>query len=241
VVPVENSEILTVLPVVAVGDAPAASLVSRAALGAAGWGFRKIVGKVLFLILFIPVGGIGLIFVSCTDRMPLHQSSPIPQSISCSKLLAEGPGENLHIALTDFKLDTNRRMSDSLFEEFSGNKVWVAIEPAGNTPQAGVIRLLLEKPIINSSTGLAELQQGGRIEGMLYRGTSSVNLREALRLHRRFPNTDWEACWLLRYGEQPPSAPVTYALITLGVLMILAGVPIWRFAWSVWRDLKHTS
>ena len=230
VLPADEVEVLSVLPAETPPRQTSESLASRAVQGSAGWALKKVLVKVIVLILFIPLGGMALIFIALVERMPLHGSEPVPRDIACAKLLADGPGDNFHIALTDFKLDLNGRMWDSILGEPAATKVWVKVEPAGNNLQPGPTRILLETDQLSGPAALAQLQIRGRIEGMLRRGTSSVKLRETLRLQAKFPQTDWGNCWILRHGDEPPSPWATYALIVLGIVLILAGVPIWRIA-----------
>ncbi len=202
------------------------------------WIVRKIVIKLLVLILFIPIGGIGLILLTWMERVPKHDSGPEPQLISCEKLLAEGPGQNYYIALTDFRLDVNRRMSDSLLGPNAGEKVWVPVAASDKKTSRGPVQLLLETEQTGNPSDLEVLQRTGELVGMLQKGTSNVRLRDVFRLQHQYPQTDWSRCWLLEHREAPPRSWVTYGLMVLDVLMILAGVPIWWFAWCVWNTGK---
>jgi hypothetical protein len=217
--------------------ARARGLAERAATGYA----RHLLAKVLVLILFTPLGGVTLIWIQLEEGIPYHGSGPEPQVIACKDLLARGPGDNLYVELTEFRLEIARRTTDSFFSDDYWKKAWVPAVPADADEGRHPARLLLETDGVYNPRQLEELQRKGRIRGMVYRDIESlkIHITDILRIKGDYPSTDWPNTWVLRQGKGPPSPWVTYPLIGLGVLLILAGIPIWWFAWQVWKAVRE--
>jgi hypothetical protein len=199
---------------------------------------RHYLAKFLVLFLFAPCGGVALILIQVEQALPYLGSGPDPQVISCQDLLARGPGANHYVELTDFRLESDRRTTDSFFAGDSWQKAWVPIVPADADGERQPVRLLLETQEAHTPGALDRLEQKGRIRGMVYRDIESLHITDILRVKGNYPDTDWPNSWLLRQGQRPPSPWITYSLIGLGVLLILAGLPIWWFAWQVWKAVR---
>ncbi|MGH7201977.1 MAG: hypothetical protein ACREJB_15340, partial [Planctomycetaceae bacterium] len=57
-------------------------------------------GKIAFLALVF--GGV-LVFIGASDMPRANQCGETPQQLSCAELIANGPGDNCYVTLTEYR------------------------------------------------------------------------------------------------------------------------------------------
>jgi Zn-finger nucleic acid-binding protein len=203
--------------------------------GLARWLARHVLLHLIAFIFLLPCVGAGLIVKVCSDGPPRTGSAGEPRSLSYLELVGRGPDDNGYITLTDFQLDTGRRVTvGGSSDGDRWKKAWVPVVSMGG--EGGPVRVLLETDRATTLTDLQRLQDDGRLPGELVRGIDSLKLWERVLLRRKHPGADLDRCWLLRHGKAPSSPLWTFGGIALGVVLILFGLPLWYVVWRLWRS-----
>ena len=200
---------------------------------------KRLFAKLLvWVLVFVPLFGPALIIIQMEEGIPYLNSGPEPQAISCRQLLANGPGQNLYIDLTDFRLEIERLASGKGVHATSWERAWVPIVPTDSDEQPQAVRILLDTESVKTSNGMNQLEQGHRIRGLLRRDKEYLKLGDSIYVGSKFPNTDWKNTWILLHDKVPQNRWLTYAILGLAGFLILVAIPYWWFAWRIWKAVK---
>src|SRR5689334_23024683 len=101
---------------------------------------RAIRGLLNFLGVIGVILGPGLAFVGWQGYLVRSQSQAAPQQIRAADLGNKGPGDNIHVILTDFEFDKKY-----VVEEKRGrwSLVWLPVFPKGKAHQAKELRVVV--------------------------------------------------------------------------------------------------
>ena len=112
-----------------------------------------------------------------------------PQTIPASQFVREGPGNNLHVLVTEYSISPEG-IKD---EDFA----WFIVYP--NSPQQGDASLLVK--IKRGKYGASVPADG--LQGMAYNGshTLNVDMRSALK---KLGRVEFDHLWVVEHDRQPP-------------------------------------
>lgn len=168
----------------------------------------------------------------CLEHKVSSRSKTEPQSITCQQLGESGPGDNLHIELTDFQLDT-----DNYVIEQKGRitkrweKAFIPIMPAGQDedelPDAFSVLLITE--MAKSEQAVDELALGETITGMVINDITSLDSETEELLKEAYPEVDVDALWIVEHQRKPTAPAVAIAMSVLGVASLLASAALGIF------------
>jgi hypothetical protein len=190
-------------------------------------------GSVLLALLLIPLSlvlllvGAGLLALLVLDSVVPTQAKPDPHTLTCRELMDLGPGDNTHVLLTDFQLDTSHVVITTEKDGPRRETYWVALFPADGAIDPGKLRLLLKTDRLASRTELRQLARETQLQGIVLRHEAPTESEPGGRLLRdAYPGADLRNCLVLvhratgsRVSEPPPAvvvAPVGVGLLLLG-------------------------
>ncbi len=174
--------------------------------------------------LILIIGGLALAVLAVQDLRLVLLASAEPQEITCAELIANGPGDNAHVVLTDFVLWTHEAVLQGRSQDDSSwSVVWI---PAACDD--GDVRVLVKARNVNGKTGLGELAARQKLQGIVTNAIEPLEQDEATELAKFYKNADLFTCWILEIGRSPAptSKMATYlaaaaAAIALGVYLSL--------------------
>jgi hypothetical protein len=164
------------------------------------------------MAMLICFGSALLVFVMAADEQSIVSGGrPDANTISLQSLIAQGPGANKHVALTDFYFGTQYVFTTKLIQF---NEVYVPMFPKGQAEDARNLHLLLRirndrksnQPLIENQQQLNEFVAGVNgsprsVSGVLRSPPSTVRKLTA----DAYPGTDTQslqALWARNFPDQ---------------------------------------
>jgi hypothetical protein len=190
-----------------------------------------------FTLVLVALGAAGL-FIGWQEWKLAGHAKPEPQAISAADLIAKGPGENAHIALTDY-LD----LSYSYVVEQKGKswrRVWVPIvERDGefheklknldpNTalkklPAPSNVRIIAISNKARNDEDLARIFEAPALTGIIVNDIESLGNKETEILTQSFPGTKFSNVYLIQIGRTPMPVGGIAAIFGGSAVSLLAG------------------
>lgn len=217
-------------------------------------GFFRAVGDMLYsapaltALLLVAGVGIGLLVYANTESKVSGGATETPRSVSCRRLIDEGPGENPHVLVTDAIAGQNyfTRVRVTEEEQASGmttDKPWEAVylplvplTPEIRTrlargeafvpPPADSIRLVLVSHAIRNKEELGQVfGQDGAIQGLIVNAKAEIEREAQDVLRQKYPGIALDKVLILEPGRKPTSRAFLVALFVGGIgLIASAGV-----------------
>jgi hypothetical protein len=205
-------------------------------------------GRVCFAALVL--GGV-LVWMGCRELDLRSRSRAEPQVITCEKLVTQGPGDNLHIVLTDFVLLPDFVYSQKMVR---WDGAWVPVVPHQAVASALAKALQVDVSALPSidnrrkDDALATLKssdfnfkivvafpkadgkkymdrvfEAETVEGLLMVDGYLTTLDKERRglLESSYPRADLKRCWVLVEGRTPASQAKARGLQLGGVGLVL--------------------
>ena len=172
----------------------------------------------------VTMSAIGLVFVGCSlalwgglgDFKLMYYSSREPQQITAGKLASEGPGNNLHVSLTDFRTSAQGYGND--------NVAWFVIFPIERSD--GQASLLLKTKGGNSFFGVVLPEQD--LQGIVRNGSNTLNSKQRNGI-KKLGRVNFDNLWIVDHNRKPPpwwsfllKVFGGFALFGTGVLIFIA-------------------
>jgi len=187
---------------------------------------RKKLKALYALAMLICFGSSLLVFVMAADEQSIVSGGqPAANTISLQSLIAQGPGTNKHVAVTDFFFGKQYVFTTKLVQF---NEVYVPVFPKGQAEDARNLHLLLwirndrnsNQSLIENQQQLAEFVAGvnsnpGSISGVLHSVPTTVRKLTA----EAYPGTDTQslqALWARNFPDQQ-SANLLWGVLGLCV------------------------
>ena len=185
--------------------------------------------KALVVAVLLILGGAGAIYFGFLQFRLKSKSADQPQVISCRTLIDRGPGDNVYVVLTDYRL-----LGDAIVIETGRLKVkqepwkqaWIPIAPADEKETVEEsFAVILETRKVTTRKELDALQSSAQIRGMVINDISSLGRKEEKLLRQSYPEVDFKKCWIIKH-EETPEATVFGMVMgwTCGGLLVLVGV-----------------
>lgn len=173
--------------------------------------------RILMMVAVIAfLAGFGCLIAGIYEYKLSRGSSPTPQTISCADLITKGPGNNLHVIVTNFVLRRDAFVVSGGDRKTYWNTAYVPVVPAGDPRDSlpetfGLILIADDAP---HEHDLVQLQSTGQLHGMIVNSISGLDLETRDLLRDSYPRTDFEHCLLLEHNREPMSG--TGALVITG-------------------------
>jgi hypothetical protein len=152
------------------------------------------------------------------QRTLLQQGSATPQQIRLADLTARGPGDNIHVTVTDFVF------GEQYVVEKKGsrwNRVWIPMFPA-EQQGGGDIKVLMKTFHIADEGQLAGFYGKQTLTGVITNSIHSLGSGETEELKKAYPGADLSSVWIVEEGREfPTEAGVTRMLVIGGGLLAL--------------------
>jgi hypothetical protein len=112
-----------------------------------------------------------------------------PHEMTLAKLIDKGPGENLHVTLSEFNVGEPTKHVYQKYET-----TWIPI----TTPnQLGPVRALVRADKIYSESDMNQLRRQGQVEGVVVNLIESVKGRQRQLLEEAYPGINVEDCIII--------------------------------------------
>lgn len=222
-------------------------------------------GRVCFAAIVL---GCVLIYMGFRELGLRSRSRAEPQVISCERLVAQGPGDNLHMILTDFV-----PLSDYVYQQktdrWSG--AWVPIVPPSAVREAIArvlkinvsavdsiskeqehkalkqlkssdfnFKIIISLPKADGEDYVERALEADSVQGMLMVDSFLATLNSERRelLQSGYPRADLNHCWVLVEGRTPASEGTARGYQAGGLGLIL--VPLVVAGWRAAREARST-
>lgn len=198
----------------------------------------RFVAKIVFLLWIVPFVGLYTVYHEWTVMLPA--SKVPPQRMSYRELFRKGVADGTHIVLTDFELQSDQVVTNLLGSEQQWSTAFVPVIAIRTKNREAPLRMLLHTSEANTPGELQALQDSKQIEGTIFLTTDDIRIRDEVALRLEFKERQYnaETCYLLEHAMVPQSTAKTYEEIGLGVVMIVAGVPIYWLTWWAWKQRR---
>ena len=178
--------------------------------------------------LILTAFGIGIFIYGTTEWQLKTVAKESPQTISAAALAANGPGNNANVRVTNFYVCTEDFVIEKRRRSDRWSKVWVPVVPAGQSPDMGNIRIIVQDDDCEDEMDVAAMNGSGTLDGLIINKISGLGAEERRLLAKRYPGTDFNACYILDRGRRPIASAAVLGLMGGGGFVALLGV-----AWIV--------
>jgi hypothetical protein len=155
----------------------------------------------LVALLALVFGGI-FTWVGVQDAIIFSQGSREPQVIRLADLEAQGPGDNIHLTVTDFRFGPN-----FVAEEKRGqwNRVWIPVFPEGQQQDdKKAIKVLVKTFHVKNDNERQVFYQKRNLTGIITNSIHSLDSSELRELQKGYPGVDTSAILVIEEGRSFP-------------------------------------
>ena len=214
---------------------------------------RDIIGRVCLVALFF--GGV-LIFLGVKEGRIRGRSSAEPQTISCEQLANAGPGDNLHVVMTEFMFLPSYVYEESLgtggwnaawvpaisleaFDEALARELGVSVDQLADVSLSRMSKaaeaidmermsfnIIVSLPNASNEMYLSNVGDQDTLQGMVLNGFTSLDGDTRRLLKESYPSVDLQRCWILVHGRKPGAASAPLQYIGGGIALLLVGLGI---------------
>ena len=194
------------------------------------------------IIVLIVAGGV-LLFMGFREFRMMQAAAAEPQTISCSELEKNGPGDNSHVIMEDFILLEQAFVYAAATDSNTWTKLYIPALPIGgayhmqllsmrdengqlpeNTPMPENIGIIVKTEHISGEDELTTLAEADTLQGLVINTIKSLGSEEKRLLEQSYPGVDFEACLIIEHKRQPPSMGKVAALGGGGIALLFAGL-----------------
>jgi hypothetical protein len=187
----------------------------------------------LVALVGLVMGGI-LAWLGGQQLSIYKQGSATPQDIRLADLAEHGPGNNIHVRVTDFTFGKHL-----VVEEKRGrwNRVWIPMLPAGADPgdRTAKVKVLAKSFNVPDETELARFTSRHVLTGVLTNSIWPLDSSEESHLKKEYPESDFSSVLIVQEGYSfPTPAKIALFLGGGGALLLIAlasgitGLVTWR-------------
>lgn len=192
---------------------------------------------------FVLIAGIGLVILGVKECRLASSAKDDPQAITCAQLAEKGPGENVHIVMSDFLL----LEQSYVYAERLGTwtEVWIPAVPFGGAyhteartrierdgdnatmPPVTDLRVLVKLTDAKNEAGVSKAGQEETLQGMVINDVDSLDSEERKLLKESYPGIDFDKCWILETGREPGGLGKIILMILGGLVLSLGMIGFW--------------
>jgi hypothetical protein len=180
---------------------------------------------VLFLIgcLGVIAGGF-LSWIGWQEWTIYSSGSPTPQQISAAELAADGPGDNIHVKVTDFTLGIKYVVPA---KKDKWHRLWVPMFPVGPAGRRGEIKIVVETSHVADHREFDRFYERHRqqpLTGIITSDFRSLGPKLIEELKKNYPGADFSSVLVIQEGRGFPSLQEVLWLLGGGVVLISLGL-----------------
>lgn len=179
----------------------------------------------VFAMVAVVFGGL-LVHLGYRDKRLASLSKSTPQTISLRQLIANGPGDNIYMTLTDVRLLPEQ----AVVQKRRGMWEYVWIPAVVRTESGGAdpsqVRIIVETLTPKDERSLLMFCGGTQVLGMLVNATDSIGGKERKLLNEGLRGVDVASCYIFYEGMQPASADLQNGMLGGGSLLLLLGLSL---------------
>jgi hypothetical protein len=146
---------------------------------------------------------------------------PEPQTIRLADLAGNGPGDNVHVTVTDFTLG-ERYVAET--KRGRWNRVWVPLFPARSAQKPGEVRVVVKSFKIPDEEALRQLYQQAKLTGVITNSIHSLGSKEIKELEQGYPGADFASALVVEEGREFPRQQKVFLTLGGAAALILVGV-----------------
>ncbi len=169
----------------------------------------------MFRAAFVFVAlGIGVMIWAFNDWRLGLSSSAEPQTIAAADLVANGPGKNRHVKVTDYSVSENfiAYGDDSGAFTSEWDKAWLVILPNG-----GGYCMVLRTTDVTDQLQLAMFEGEGEFQGMVVSDGNSLGSDLKNMLKKDFGHVEWDKIQVVDHNRHPTSTFVFLLKVIGGI------------------------
>lgn len=191
------------------------------------------------LILAAVVFGIGAVILGILGWQQwslFSQGKETPQRIKLADLAAKGPGDNIHLEITDFWLA--ERGYCELTEGGSWSRIWFAMEPL-EAQDGAPVRVLFRSDSIKDQAGITAIQQQQPLRGILVNAIHSIDSDVGKGLKATYPSLNLDTALIFAHDWSYPKAATVYTYLgsAFGCLALCIGCSFGAYWVTLTPDL----
>jgi Zn-finger nucleic acid-binding protein len=170
-------------------------------------------------IVCLILGGI-LFFIGWQKKTLAGLGLATPQDIRVADLAAKGPGNNIHVRVTDLEFGLNY-----VFEEKNKRwtTVWIPLFPTG-ADLKGQPKVLLKTYKASGPPEVDQMAMRKQVQGVITNSIHSLGSKELAELRKSYPGADFNNVYILEDGETIPSSGTVLAFLLAGGMVLVLGV-----------------
>ena len=201
-----------------------------------------------FLIGMIILGAV-LTFASAKKVLLAIKTSDTPAALTCAQLFADGPGDNLHLALEEVIAygDWYVYASKTGNEDGPYDHVYLPFLPVGGQWHQSVLANLDEEGNLKSDVApptdiriiakfndvsdphkLARLIASTEYRGVVINDIKSLDAEERKLLAQGYPGVDFKKCWIFEVGRKPDGMTTPILSLVGGIALMGGGIFLLR-------------
>lgn len=187
--------------------------------------------KLIAAILFAIAGVVSILFAYSSSDSRI-KAFHLPQTMTARELIANGPGENAFVRITDFRVSSAIWVeSEKTTYATRWHSAWIPIGPSGEFTNSSY-RILLKTKFVNNDSQLDDLSQREAIEGTVINAAFEFSEKEKKSFGRAFPSraVDLEHAWIVDIDRRPLSKATILLNYLRGAGLLLVSV---YFVWWV--------
>jgi len=240
---------------------------ARTGIGWSRWGAnffgiltsrRDLIGRGCLVAIIL--GGV-LVFMGIREGRIRGRTNTVPQELTCEQLALHGPGDNLHVIMSDFYL-----MPSYVYQEgaASWSGAWVPaisfesyerhlaaqlnvpierlkeidedkIAEAEELLDPGIMgfNVIVSLPKAQNEYDVEAAANSDSLQGIVLNDFSKLDSDTRNLLEDGYSNVDLDKCWILVAGREPKSAEATLGMLAGGAALCVAGLVVagWRATW----------
>lgn len=184
--------------------------------------------------LNLAVIGVALLIAGRWERILASNACDVPREITCTDLIRNGPGDNLHVQLTKFMVGDEFVLSkdgqSALGPAAARGGEWdlacrKAAREGERRPPLHGFKLLLMLP---RARRVESLTHETSVRGMLVQKIKPLHVEERARLSRSYPQAELSDVMILEVGRQPAGS-WGYLIGYVGGALCLLAAAYWTF------------
>jgi hypothetical protein len=197
---------------------------------AAAWPAKKSPNASTAAIVLLICSGLLFYYWQRESRLATL-AKEVPQQLTLRDLMTRGPGDNIHIVLSNFRLLLDRGVVKS--RNASRTYAWIPAIPSDAQEQPGTnsIKVLVGTSDCGDDRRLAQFCFRTSIQGMIVNSTDSLDSKERKVLNETLQGVDIASCYLFRADDHPCSSHTQSLLLGFGCATLLAGSLLGGFLW----------
>lgn len=194
-------------------------------------------GNLKAILIVVVFGGGAMLWMGLREKKLAALAQAEPQVLTCRALQEHGPGANAHVRMTHFLLLVDSFAVEKKWNETSWTRAWIPAVPVeGEFAKAWMeapegkrlrppkdLRVLVELGK-GDETLLQGVARADVLQGTVMNEIDALDGDVARILAASYPGVDPSRCWILQQGRVPKSGAAAWALVAVGVAMIVGSL-----------------